>query len=561
MPNIIQSLTSAKKKIILGMLFLLAGTYLATILLINSQNILYKNDFWFPYRANFFAMRGQGIESLLERSMIAGEKLRTHHQRVFSKRIVEPKSIRFKMRYQINNFVDIIFNGDNETFESVRVSSEHWRPSMYYKTKHTGEYLAKILLNFKAEPYQTLDVELKDEDGNLFLLINDDKFPVAGHFSKGKVGFDLSENSEIWEPKIITKDGEVIDAAFALSESKIGYYFKNLLIFGLIIFVLIFLTKEKSLRFFQTTLFFFLFSTLAFAFDNYYYSFKIFRFMAKEFTFRQIRRDYMIDPEDIRYRFFKKWYEALGGSTPTVAELKSKNLWPNRFFRSRYCDSERNCKTFYDKLLPDFGDKSKDTVRILIWGGSLSAGSGLTTLDESYPEVIQKNLNVHYKGKKKIEILNSSRGDMVYEIHFPMILDDIKKFRPDFIYLDTIPPENNPQMLEPMYRQIITEVPNVIFQRLPIRYDQYTNVSLERIRGLVGRGLIPEEGGFFFFRNDFIIKKWVDEMGLIFVDPNGDLLADKVLFHSHLFWDATHLTPYGHQVWGEYLSKHLIRLL
>jgi hypothetical protein len=554
MPNIIQSLSETKKKIILSILFLIGCSWLATLLVLNSQNVLYRNQFWFPYRAHFFGLWGQGIESLMDRSMIAGEKLRSDHQRVFSRNILEPSSIKFKMRFSKNSFVDIIFNGNNETFEAIRISSEEWRQPFYFKSKHSGEYLYQKNLQIPVDTFKVLNVTLSSYDGKLKLNIDGRDIPVEGTFSQGKVGFDLSEFSEIWEPVITTKDGKKYEAPFSVPENKFPYFLKNFLIFGILILI-------ARKRFFRVSAFLLLFISLAYIYDYYFYSQKHFVFNARTYSFRRIKEHHAVDPEDVRYRFFRSWYRLIGGEFPTAADLKKNALWPSRFFRTRHCDVNLKCVTYFPFDYPKFTEKSKDTVRILIWGGSFSAGSGVTSLTESYPEIIQQNLIHHFKGKRKIELLNSSRGDLEFETYFSFIKKDIAEFKPDVIYLDTIPPTGNERVLEPMFREIASRVPNVIFQRVPIRYEHYSNVPLSRIRGMIDGGLHPEHAQMYFFRNDFLIQQWVKELGLIFVDPNVKLLSDDILMNAHLFWDPTHLTSYGHKVWGDFLSEHLIQII
>lgn len=560
--NIIHSLQGTKKKFILAVLLLLGGVYIATELLVNSQNILYRNAFWYPYRATFFGMRGQGIESLLERSMIAGQKLRTNHQRVFSRKEIFPETIAFKMRYLPNSFVDIIFNGNNETYEAIRISSETWRGPHYFKTKHTGEYVQREDLRFYAPEYKTINVVLKNEYGDLYLYLNDEKHLVKGQFEKGKIGFDLSELSEIWDPVITTVDGRMIKAGFTVEENIPRYFFINLIIFSCVIVSIVFISKNRRPeRFLRLTFFFFLISGFLFIFDFYYYSQKLFRFSAYDFSFRVPHESYTIDPETVRHKFFRSWFRFIGGKTPDARQIKSEKLWPMKFFRARFCDDQQNCKTYYGEETPKLPPKSENSLRILIWGGSLSAGSCLVSLTESYPEVIQSNLIAHLGKTRKIELLNSSRGDTRFDYHFPHIMNDIEIFKPDIIYLDSIPPMENPGILGPMYKEIAQKVPIVIFQRLPIRYEQYTDIPLKKVQSMLTGNLHPEHAGYFFFRNDFLVQQWVKEFGLIFVDPNTRLLSDEIMNSGQLFWDSTHLTPHGHKIWGDFLTQHLLQLL
>lgn len=535
---------------ILGFILVFLSAAVLSEFLVNSQNILYKNDFWIPYRVSTFGMRGQAIESILDRRMIANEKLNEHHLRVFSKQDYSPARIDYKFRLFESSWVDVIYNVDEESYEAVRISSEKWRPSYQYKSLHTGKYLWKKPIALTPETGRTLEGSLRSENGKLAYFLNGQKINLESQLRPGKVGFDLSSPAQVWSPLIFDTDGKVTDAPFKISDRWYHYFIPHLVLLLVIGF---FFRK----RFFEYSLFMVLFFTMISLYDHYYYSRKKFRFSLHDFSF--INRDFVrVDVEKFRYNFMQKWYRALGGYQPQAAELQEKNLWPLPPFTLRHCREEK-CTTFFEPEYPQFSPRKKNSLRIVVFGGSLSAGQGLRTMDESYPDLMYFDLKKQFPDKD-IELVNASKNAREIDLNIQSIDRDIKSFKPDILILDALLDMSNPQGYEPFIKFITDHVPVVIMLRLPLSYEHHYRTDLVKFRNKIARGL-ERTPGIFYARNDHLYLMWIEKYGIKFIDTNPELLQDEVLFSGDLFWDSMHLTVYGHQLWTSFLDQKLISII
>lgn len=547
-----------KKIFFSGIFLIIASSWLVTDFLISSHNILYKNEHWIPFRMSYFGLRGQALDSILDRRMISDGKLREHRLRVFSKKEMHPRKISFQFRLQEHSFVDVIFNADDKSYEGIRISNEKWRPSFQFKTLHSGEYLWKKPVNYTPSGNHSIEAILRSINGKLQLSLDRDKLILDGQLLPGRIGFDLSGQAQIWDPEIETNDGEVINAPFVAKENSLLFFIVHLLFLTMVIvFLVLILRNSRERVFLRATGFLFGICLLINLFDKYYYSKKVFRFNGIDYTFEN-RDEMAFDFEKVRFKILRKWFISLGGEHPSKEELRRKNLWPLPPFNVRHCLKD-TCTTYFPPSQPGFKPKTKNDLRFMVWGGSMSAGQGLMSMEESYPDLIFHDLRKAFP-EKNVELINSSKRAREYELNFNSLEKDIKGFRPDVLLVDFLMPLTNPESMEPLIKLMAGNVKLVIFLRLPISYERYQNVDLNVLRSKLTEGLQPRPQ-LFYSRNDPLFIKWRDQYGLKFVDANSELLSEDVIQSGDLFWDPMHLTAWGHEVWAEILSKKIIPLV
>lgn len=551
MGSIIQSLT--RKNIFLAIVLSLATSFVATKFLLNSQNVFFKNEYWLPYKVNFYGMHGDGIESLVDRSKIGGGKLRGYHNRVFSRQELIPESIDFKFVLRKIAYIDILFNANEDSFEGIRIPTNPDRDSIQYKSDYSGKFLWKKNHPIKAGEFGIYQVSLFMKDGSLILRINNRIYELDGSLKKGKIGFDPTEQAFIWDVNIRTADGKVIEAPFKAQENFWEYFLKNL---GIILPLIVILTLVfRSIV--SSSIFLLLLVSITFAFDFFYYSRLLFRFHPLEFTFLQPYEDKELDPETFRFNAFKKWYKLLGGTIPSEDPGLKKKLWSLGVSRTRFC-RDNQCKSYAANSYPHIYPRSENSLRVLIWGGSLSAGTTLTNLEQSYPDIMYKKLQQLFPDRK-VELMNTSRGEVDFR-NFAMIEEDNKHFYPDVFLIDAFVIKNHHEF-EGTIKKLEAFSADKILLKPPINVELYDQRKLEYVREKIGRGLQDNPEYFYFLQLDPFIKRWQRQYDLDYIDGNLKLLSPEVVEGGHLFWDMVHLTAYGHQIWGEYLAEELARMI
>jgi lysophospholipase L1-like esterase len=332
-----------------------------------------------------------------------------------------------------------------------------------------------------------------------------------------------------------------------------SFFFKNLGIIVLLVLVLSLIFRS----FYRPALFLFLFFVISYSFDYFYYSRLLFRFSPIDFTFLQPYQVMKYDPETIRFNFFKKWYNTLGGKTPLENEALKEKLWTLGPFRTRHC-LDNKCTTYAGNKYPFIQPRSENSLRFLLWGGSLSAGTTLNNLEQSYPDVIYRRLQAMFPDKK-VELMNTSRGEIDFR-NFQDIEMDNKHFYPDYFLIDAFV-INNHHEFEETIKKLSTYKSQKVLLKPPINPEMYDQKDLDHVREKIAGGLSDNPEYYYQLRLDPFIKRWQQQYDLAYIDGNLKLLSPEVLENGQLFWDMVHLTAYGHEAWGEYLALELAEMI
>lgn len=518
-------------------------TFMVTLTLIESQNSLYKNKFWTPYRAQFYGLLNGGIESLLSRQPVAGNKLRMHHQRVFSREKLDPKIIEFNFRLNHEDtFVEILFNADDKGYEAIRISRQPWNPLFHYRTLHSGRIEWRKDLKVDAPLVLPLTAKLEDKDGSLFLTVFGNTYPIKSSLKSAKIGFDLSADTTIWNPVITLKDGNVLKAPFTAEENFWKIYWFN---FGFVFLAFLIIRKPLTITLLLVMFYFF---------DSFYYSKQTYMFNREERTFRTLGSVSPYNYEHLRYQYFNKWYrKASGNEDNSVWNVLDKtNVLIN--LKLRYCHDDI-CVSEFAENIPQ---KKSDSFRIMIWGGSMTVGSGITKQDFSYPELLHKKLNQLYKRKFRIETLNASRMLNTFEQHQGHLFRDVETFKPDLLIIDAFIWDDTFHNYERTIPHLNQLGPKLVLLRIPFNYDRNSFLTRQEHLNLMKNGLRPVvDLKSAFLKLDPMILNWTKTYNMGFMDPNLNLLTDKVYFGGQLFWDAIHITQYGHEEWAEYIFENI----
>lgn len=524
-------------------LLMVATALVMTLHLESSQNTLLKNAFWTPYRASFYGMLSGGIESLLSRQPVAGGKLRTHHQRVFSKEALAPKTISFKFRLNHDEtFVEVLFNVDESGYEAIRISKQAWNPLFHYRAAHSGEILWRKNYKLNVPNILPLEAELKQLNNKLFFFVFGNYIEIDSKLRPGKIGFDLSYDTSIWNPEILLENGKVIEAPFSAPENTSRIFIFNFLICVPVILFFYFL---------KIPFLFSMFIAAGYIFDEFYYAKQTFIFDTVENTFHTENYQQSFDYENLRFRFFRKWYRLASGnqSEPEwevigkTTILKQMKL---RFCRKGICEYRAS-----EELPP----KTDGVFRLMIWGGSMSVGSGLRRPEDCYAELLHQNLN---RNGYRIETLNASRMLNTFDQLQGHLFRDIEKFKPDLLLVDAFIWDNSVEDFRKTFPHLSQLVPKIILMRIPFNYDRNAFITRQEHMNLLKKGLQEKfDGTSAFLKYDPLILKWTRQYKIDFIDPNLRILSDDVYYGGHLFWDAIHITEYGHKHWADFVTEKI----
>ncbi len=198
----------------------------------------------------------------------------------------------------------------------------------------------------------------------------------------------------------------------------------------------------------------------------------------------------------------------------------------------------------------------------MIFGGSQSKYALVRKFEESihfrFDQLIRKSIPA-------VETINiSAPGQFPDRINaFGKYLDNVK--------MDTIIIESKVAEIEySSIRRFLAECKKrnvrVILLRTPqntFNYEEFTFpvVLPELQKGLdVNLANIPEDYLWLALRNVSFIKEAQKEFGFIFLDPNAVFLNMDVMKSGQLFWDRTHMTIHGQDIFAKWLAEEYRKL-
>lgn len=80
-------------------------------------------------------------------------------------------------------------------------------------------------------------------------------------------------------------------------------------------------------------------------------------------------------------------------------------------------------------------EKPPGTYRILFLGDSFTQGYGVN-LEEAFPQLVEKELNGHFKNKFKVEVINSGVPNYSPLLEYLYLINEGYKFKPDLVILE-----------------------------------------------------------------------------------------------------------------------------
>ncbi len=524
------------KKSAYPMLISVVSAMVWAFAIICSQNNLLNNKDWFPYAQMIPGLRMKAIESLVARYPVAGFRLTGgpagFRQRVISKENFLPEKLTISFRLKPNSWMAIGFNQNQESFEGIRFSSSTLMPSEHFRIDREEKYLFKSLLPLNIEADKDHVIVLEKNENELRVELDG---KVTGNIKtslrESPLIVEVSENASVFSPVVKSNVTErTLSFGPDLSFSKIAFIL--FFILGCLSLLI------RSIKFHSFIL---VLGLLWTSFDYFVWSKKLFRWNQREQIFMPIEGG--MNFEAIRGKIFQAF---------SPASLPAEYQKPFQTDRKSFC-SLNSCSL---NDFPASSGQEKKNSRLMIVGGSMSAGWGISSSSRNYDELLHHELRKKYPD---LETINTSGPD---QFQSPLKVEEALKlmaeFRPGLLILELNLAAVNPQHFEDFLTKAGSIVPKIIYLYSPFNGTLYPEDAIAKYRELMK---IPLEERVKFqyagVAQDKLLLSLVKKTGVTVIDPRSLFLDPEELKKAHLFWDIIHLTDAGQSLLSGYLAGQL----
>lgn len=525
---------SPKKRAVLALFWILLGSLIWTKALLYSQNSLFFNPYWSPYIPSLQNLHKGNIETLFGRSLVAGHHLRSlgsQERRVFTRHPYHPKEFAFTLRLKENSAVAFLFNHRGEKFSVLRLSAHPLRPSSLYQSNLDEVHIDTVPLLLNIPTYRAVQVNVREVSAGIEITLDGKQSQtVSAKFENAYLGLEVMSGGEVWAPSLIDQQGQSFSMPFQREEVSPKFFVPILVLF---IFLMILFRR----RLVMAAAFFCVLGATWFTFDFFSYSHSNFAWQASELTTTDSGP---FDVEKLRNRFFEKAYGFLGGETLTQEKITANGIPGLEENKIRYC-THQGCESLKET---QFTAPSPQTLRIVVLGGSIGAGWGVTDYEKTYAEVLHQQLQKSFAGQYDVEVLNLSDSANSYRKRMPQKFEIIEKFQPNIILVELL---FNFIDADAFIKALAKTGPDIAkFYLLPLINPYALSVShLNAVRA--GSAQNPVSG-----------FKAIEEIKQIkILDPNPLMLSGPVLSGGKMFWDYYHPTNWGHAQLATYLAQQI----
>lgn len=519
------------KSILICLLITALGSVIWTEFFLSQRNVIaFKKD-WHLYHREFLNPNIVTFPIYTSAYALHGFRLKSDHDlgiiRILSNDTFRPSTGKIWFRLNDGGFVDVIFNSTKDSYKALRLSRSKIYPSGIYESDSSEKYLSFTPL--ALVPKGGIN---SAEFRAGFLSIDGKEIAVPElKFQNGEAGVQITPtNAEVLNVKF---DNRVLD--FFPDGNHWPLFFRHFAIFTFLVFILGFIPfpGRKQIAFLLTGI-----GALLLLWD-----------ILLGFQVNQ-------KPTEVadKFRMMDKWWKPEAHSL----EEKMKSLKRDDSDTVLFLCRRDGCSRAQVHVpLPQ-----KTGHRIAIFGGSQSKYALIRRFDESmhfrFDELIRKKL-------PDVETINVSTPGL-----FP---DRIKAFGMKIfnVQMDTVIIESKVAELEyAAIRLFLAECKKrnirVILLRTPQNIFNYDEVAApvvipELLKGLdVKMADIPDNYLWLALRNVSFINETQKEFGYIFLDPNTVFLKDEVMKSGQLFWDKTHMTIHGQNIFAEWLAVEFLKL-
>lgn len=526
-----------EKTLSVGLSLLAAVVWTAALL--HSQNILFFNPHWEAFDASEFGVTNPGITTLLARQTLAQGKLNPdllgQRRRLVSRGAYSWKRIQVEAEFDHLSEITLgIVSG--QKIQGFRLSANPLLPSR------------RLVLDFRGNYELTETVPALSNTGNHALSLEREGKGVSVRLDGTEIGRipDPLPEGKIYlasyRATVIGVEGETAEGHFELpfrrEENFLAFFWPHALLFSLVGFFV-------PLRFPLGLL---CLGLLWLSFDYFAYSRRRFALNFSTLEFEKNTRGEFISYEELRLKFFRSWYRALGGKVITPEELRGSAHFP---LPSRlYYFTQGVARA----LGPDDVErlpKTQAVRRVLIIGGSLTGGWGTSSVSEHYPAHIRRKLSF------PAELISYSGFNRLFPEYgpdqIPWIID---AFRPDLVLLEVFFKYSNKDVIE----EVIKQGKEKKFTTMAFRAPQ----DLPHSRPpLVPKALAYLQGKpvkYFSFEDQRILPL-LREHGIELIETNDYFLRPETYLRADLYVDDIHLTDAGSEELGVLLARAIEKKL
>ena len=537
--------------IIFSVIILGLCSFVATKSLMYSQNNFFNSPYWYTHKQFFVSANHDSIQSLFSRSLLArnvfsGTK-NFGHQLIFSKDHFSPKELTFQFKLGAKGYLDIIYNYDGDTFDAIRLSRTEYLTSSSYKAKNSGEFLKREPFFFFIEDNKYHVAKLIEIDGTIKVFVDEKEVHrTSNRFNENQIGFFTSlQDLDISLVRVVDKNSNTHQLDFKNELNFKQFYLKNFILLLTLVIITVFVYSmiskshwtNSTLKFSSSLLASFL---LWFSFDFYYFSKLPKEFDMQHFSFKEPAQNQFTDFEEMRFFFFKKWHQLLGGKEADLTGLQSNGLFrpiPNGI---RYCQNS-HCDFFsQEESIPA---KNPGTKRVFLVGSSFSANYGITNLNDCFFDQMSKTISSKFKNKK-FEFYNFSvPGSKVHSVA-DRLKQNIVTYDADIVILLFLMDHQDPQAIADM-TEFIKSRNKLIFVVNPSNdaedaysYFPLINFNMRKFMPLTERNRL--------FEGEASV---IDDMrfrgDIFFMNANDVVRKPDFYNRGNIWWDSIHMTPYG----------------
>ena len=513
------------------MVILLLASLVWTRALVLSQNVLYYSQDWTPFDADT-GLRSSGTELLLTRKVVANNSfspfLDRKRYQILTNEHFSASMVRLRFILRPEGLVSL-FSWDGQFAEGVRISTRKNFPSLYFRMDSDGRYLERQQISASPQVDEETELDLENSPAGMTLRLNGKSlFTASKPLPPGKLGLEILRAS-VFPPRLATESGlRQID--FTADHPFYLYFVLNLFLLGLLSLPSL---KRMPLALLLTGL-------IWLGFDSYYHSRKAFELRRVGNRIETLSPGASVDLENLRFRFFSRWFSLFGGSVPTHAELVRRYPGIQEIFKKLHLNQDAGVSLIDKNQIPG---GSPDQERILLVGGSLVSGWGASHPEKALGSLLQKKLAS--PNRKTVVLVKAQERLFQHGEEIPLILELIGLFRPQRVILELNPGFTNVRILDEILREITRTGVRPWILRPPISPLMFTQ-----------KEIVP---GFIDPHADWesAVRRLTESYDLPFIDAGDLLLTPRALIEGEAFWDPRHLTNFGHEKLATFLAKAL----
>lgn len=525
-----------------------------TEVVLYSENTLLINGQWKVSKRLAEISTMGGDEYLITRSPLAGNRLHLASwygfQEVTLRDQFRPREIRFRFRLMDQAYFYLTYGRHESRLLAVRFSRKAGLPSAIMDISPVGQFETIELIAPALEAARWHDALIKLEENTCSIRIDGDEvFRGPRELGKeGAVGFRGGFLDGEIDDVRIWGEGRAFTESFG--NTKQGWTLFAIHLGGLLILLAALLCAEwvccSSLRWKIPLVQFSFLALVAIVIGSLYLTF--------DYTFwSRLPLSVLTQPlpserqtptsslfENLRFGFFKRWYQAAGGQEITKAAISDSGYPANRIHAGPVVCRSRSapCRVLSEEDFNGFVAGSRLDRRVVFAGTSQTIGVGATNLDETF-FVRTHRLLADNLSPLNLESINIS----IAAVSPPVLL---REYEQKYLRL-------KPDLM------VINLGTNGINEDLATGLSGFLEINRShQISTIIILEPNSSEAATPITEKHHIMRTIADKNHIPILDLQAYLSDPAVDRSGALWWDFVHLTSFGHSLVAKWLSVQLL---